>query len=325
MTMPYLNSKSSTWRRLISQLDDYEGLIRVLAATGRDDLARMALQRAGQLAGGTADGQLAYARMSASLAVSQADRARIAGRFAESFDMLQTAWNASPENADVLSALARLYQTGNMPARAAQTFQLVLARDATDKDALLGLALTAQIAGDCSLSERAQADVLRAFPRDYEVRISLARVEQARGNDGAALKLLKQARELYLGQNGQSAGLIAGGNPFASMDPAAGNNPFRQQAQVQPVNPFALGSGTRVSSVAVGYPGRLDPRGNQYYGENYNARPSNPAGMSQWQQPSEAMAGWGLPRGVKSTEASLRRADMRGRQWRLRPLIRQTR
>ncbi len=57
----------------INNIADYEGLIGVLARSGRDDLAQLALQRAGQLAGTSADGQRAYARISAGLMVSGGD------------------------------------------------------------------------------------------------------------------------------------------------------------------------------------------------------------------------------------------------------------
>ena len=242
----------------VTDIKDYEGLIGTLARVGRDDLARDMLQRAGSMAGGSADSQRAYARMNAALMVSQADRARLEGRFAESFDTLQSAWSAAPDNMDVLAGLARLYQSGRMPARAAQTWQLVLARKPGDRDALLGLVDTAQAAGDDDLSRKAQNDVLRAFPQDYEVRMTLANVEQSRGNNRAAARYLKEARSLYTArQGGTSIDGLAGGNPFAAMSPAGGANPFRNAAVVapQPVNPFALGSGTRLPSAAPqGYP-----------------------------------------------------------------------
>ncbi|QDK35132.1 cellulose biosynthesis protein BcsC [Sphingomonas sp. IC081] len=235
-------------------IEDYEGLIGTLARVGRDDLARDMLQRAGSLAGGSADSQRAYARMNGALMVSQADRARLEGRFAESFDILQSAWSAAPDNMDVLAGLARLYQSGRMPARAAQAWQLVLARKPGDRDALLGLADTAQAAGDDDLSRKAQNDVLRAFPQDYEVRMTIARIEQSRGNNRAAARYLKEARALYTArQGGTSIDGLAGGNPFAAMSPAGGANPFRNQAVAAPqaVNPFALGSGTRLPSAAA--------------------------------------------------------------------------
>lgn len=244
-------------------VDGYASVIGVLTRLGREDLAQAALQRAGQVAGSGPEGQRAYARMGATLSIAQADRARQAGQFATAFDMLQSAYNAAPDNAGVLAALGRLYQSGGMAARASQTYQLVLARSPRDKDALLGLAAAAQAAGDNSLSEKAQKDVLDAYPQDYQVRLSLADVERARGDERGAVRLLKDARALYSG-GGLAA---AGGNPFANMAPAgqAGGNPFRNQAAPSgpaQVNPFALGGGTRLPQQAPPLPqARFQPQG----------------------------------------------------------------
>lgn len=235
----------------IDNIEDYEGLVGVLARTGRDDLAQMALQRASQMAGGSADGQRVYGRIAAGMMVSQADAARVGGRYAESFDILQQAYTAAPDNTEILTGLARLYQTGGMPAKAAQSYQLVLARKPGDKAALLGLADTAQAAGDGDLSKQAQRQVLQAYGQDYEVRMALANVERARGNDRAAVSLLKDARELYARQSG--SGMAMGANPFANAGmgggmAAGGSNPFRNQpmAAAPQVNPFALSGGTRL-------------------------------------------------------------------------------
>jgi thioredoxin-like negative regulator of GroEL len=225
--------------------DGYAAVIGVLTRLGREDLAQAALQRAGQVVGSGPEGQRAYAKMGANLSVAQADRARLAGQYATAFDMLQSAYNAAPDNAQVLTALGRLYQSGGMAARAAQTYQLVLARSPRDKEALVGLAASAQAAGDNSLSKKAQEDVLRAYPQDYQVRLSLAQVERARGDERGAVKLLKDARSLYTG----SSLAAASGNPFANMGAGQGGNPFRNQPQPMApaqINPFALGNGTRL-------------------------------------------------------------------------------
>ncbi|CAH0496366.1 Cellulose synthase operon protein C [Novosphingobium sp. CECT 9465] len=239
----------------IADLGGYDAVVRVLARTGRDDLARQALQKASALGGGSLESQQALGRMNAGLAVAQADRLRLAGQNAAAFDVLQGAWGASPDSPEILMALARLYQSGGMAARGAQAFQLVLAKDSRNRDALLGLAETAQAAGDRSLSSSAADKLLAAWPEDYQVRLSLSRLAQQRGDKGEAVRLLKQARELYARQNGgTSTAVMPGGNPFATGGGAGDGNPFRAQgaaiAAPAPVNPFALGGGTRLPSAA---------------------------------------------------------------------------
>ena len=269
-------------------LDGYAGVIGVLVRTGREDLAQSALQRAAQLAGDSPEGRIAYARMGASLQVAQADRARLAGQFATAFDMLQGAYAAAPDNAEVLAALARLYQSGNMPEKAAQTYQLVLGRDPRNKDALVGLAQSAQQAGDKALSERAQQDALKLYPQDYQVRIAMAGVERARGDEREAVRLLKDARTLYVARN------AAAGNPFGGAGAAGAANPFRNMAPGQaqaappPVNPFALGDGTRLPQ-----PQRYQGGGTPLMPANFEA--GGPGMMSEANYPAQGYPAQAYP------------------------------
>jgi tetratricopeptide (TPR) repeat protein len=234
----------------VSDLAAYEAILRVAARTGRDDLARTAMARATQLAGATPDGQRALGRMAASAAAIQADRLRQQGQYAQAFDVLQAAYSGAPDNADLLSSLARLYQSGRMNARAAQTFQIILTRDPKNRDALSGLMETAQAAGDKALSQQAQNELLRAYPDNYEVYLSVARTEQARGNNGAAVRYFKQAREIYTKSTGMGAG---GGNPLphrpsrprhggATNIAQANANPFRNQPQAPAAPPRPIPS-----------------------------------------------------------------------------------
>lgn len=240
----------------IPDLAGYEAVIRVATRTGRDDLAQTAYQRAGGLAGASADGQKALARIGAAMATAQADRLRLQGQYAQAFEVLQQAWGSAPDNTDVLTALARLYQSGGMSARAAQTFQIILARAPRDRDALTGLMETAQAAGDRALSQQAQDRLVAAYPQAYETYLAVARTEQVRGNAGAATRYFKQARALYAAQAAVTPDAAFGGNPFAGANAPLGTNPFRQAAAPvpQPVNPFALGSGTRLPQAAIAPP-----------------------------------------------------------------------
>ena len=239
----------------ITDLGGYEAVIRVATRTGRDDLAQAALQKASLLAGSSTDGQRALGRISAAMAATQANRLRLHGQYAEAFDVLQRGWSAAPDNIEVLSALARLYQSGQMAARAAQTFQIILTHKPGDKDALTGLMQTAQAAGDRALSQQAEARLIQTFPQSYDVYLAAARTEQTRGNGGQAARYFKQARDLYNRQMASgSGGNPFGGNPFGNGGEALGGNPFRASAAApapQPVNPFSLGTGTRLPAMGT--------------------------------------------------------------------------
>ncbi|MEG3152189.1 cellulose synthase subunit BcsC-related outer membrane protein [Sphingomonas sp. ZT3P38] len=226
-----------------SSPDSFEPVIRILARTGQDEAAVTAIERARLAAQGTPDGAVAVARLEGIRAAAQADRLRLAGQYAPAFDLLQQTWAAAPGNGEVLAALARLYQSGNMPSQAAQTYQMVLAGKPRDKGALIGLIGTAGANGDHGLAVATVGRALQYYPGDYEVYLAAGQMEQARGDRRAAIKYLRRAQASYAARNG-SAGTLDRTNPFAAG--LSDTNPFRRtSAPPAPViaNPFALGGG----------------------------------------------------------------------------------
>lgn len=213
---------------------DYEGVVRILAQTGQDGLAAQAVQKAAAAAGTLGGGEPTVARLNGIVVVAQADRMRTDGQYAEAFDLLQGAWQASPGNADILGALARLYQSGGMAAQASQTYQLVLRTSPNDKGALIGVIDTAGSTGDYALARGALDRAVRLDPSDYSIYLAAARMERARGDEGMSSRYLRRARELYTRQTQVSGGGFASTNPFAPSSGGAG-------VAAGPVNPFDLG------------------------------------------------------------------------------------
>ena len=246
-------------------LESYEPIIRVLTQTGQTGFALAALERVEEAAGGTPQGAQLVGRLNGMIAAVQADQLREAGGYAEAFDLLQSAWNRSPGNAEVLAALARLYQTGEMPLQAAQTFQMVLQQDPDDKGAMIGLIDSATGVGEHALAERALRAAIAAHPDDYEVYLAGARLAQARGKDREARSFLERARAIYLRETGLASGGFPSANPFATR---AGG--LRAAAPAS-VNPFALGTDPQLArSVGLGgagapmAPGYAAPRPGAY-------------------------------------------------------------
>ncbi len=221
---------------------DYEPIVRVLARTGQDAAVASAIDRARTASAGSASAAPAIARLEGIAASSQADRMRLAGQNARAFDLLQQAWTASPGNADVLGALGRLYQSGNMPSQAAQTYQMVLAANPRDKGALIGLIGSAGAGGNHDVATATVDRALVAYPDDYEIYAAAGQMEQARGDRGAAKRYLRRAETAYAARSGTGA-TLSGANPFAAG--MGSGNPFRQaeQAPVVAANPFALSAG----------------------------------------------------------------------------------
>lgn len=212
-----------------------ESLIRVLTKTGQDAFAQSAIQRFAERAGSSADGQRMLGKLSGNLAASQADRLRESGQFAAAFDLLQAQWNAAPGSTDILNALARLYQAGDMPLQAAQTYQMVLGQSPDDSGAMIGMVDAASAAGNYAMAQGAFQRAVALAPSSYELYLAGARMEQAHGDDRTAKRYLQRARELYVGKTAPVSGGFGAGNPFASRPTGASVAP-------QTANPFALTS-----------------------------------------------------------------------------------
>ncbi|WP_230769853.1 cellulose biosynthesis protein BcsC [Sphingomonas sp. Leaf4] len=231
---------------------EYEPIVRIFARGGADASVADAIARARSAATGSAGGEAEVARLQAIAAAGQADRLRLAGQYAPAFDLLQQAWTAAPNEPEVLGALARLYQSGNMASQAAQTYQLVLARNPRDKGALTGLIGAAGAAGDHDLAVATVERALQTYPDDPQIYAAAGQMEQARGDSGAARRYLRRGEAAYAARGGAGQA-VSGGNPFAG-GPAS-SNPFRaMEAAAAPAvatNPFAL-SGGRIPAAPRG-------------------------------------------------------------------------
>lgn len=226
----------------------YQSIVSILAKGGHD------LGAASLVARLNANGQggATTGRLAAILAASQADRMRAAGQNAAAFDVLRAAWANAPSDRDILGALARLYLGGGMPGQAEQVYMMLAGQKADDLSAQIGLADAASAAKDFVRAQGAVQTALRLAPHDPQAYMAAAHFEQARGNKGAALRYLKQARAVDVaGPAAAGAGGFSGANPFANA--AVSANPFAAAQPAPPANPFALPSRPApVSPVAYG-------------------------------------------------------------------------
>ncbi len=212
--------------------DAYQGIVVVLAKAGLDPVAVPLVDRITQSAGQSPYNARAIGRLHALLAASRADRLRLQGAFAPAFDILQAAYPAAPGDVDLLASLARLYQSGQFYAPALEVYGMVRQQRPDDLGNLLGYADSAIGANRLDMAQEAAATAVRIAPNDPQAYQVAARVEQARGRDRQALKLLRHARTLRAQQTGAYGAALSPTNPFAG-------NPGRPVAQ-QPINPFLL-------------------------------------------------------------------------------------
>lgn len=208
---------------------DAAGFLAVLAAGGQDQLANELLTSMRSRIQGAED-EVAWRRLSALNLGQRADRLRLAGDFANAFDVLSQALEQSPRDPELMAALARLYQSGGLPAQAVQVYATLLASRPNDPALLLDAGRAAIAAQDynegAQLLRRAQA--LR--PNDAELQFELGKLEQARGRDREALRAFERAEALLR--------VAPSTTQFPGVPTATGvlgANPFRAASTASPV------------------------------------------------------------------------------------------
>ncbi|MCB8883467.1 BCSC C-terminal domain-containing protein [Acidisoma cellulosilytica] len=146
------------------------------------------------------------------IAIRSSDNLNTAGRTADAYDQLAPALSRNPNDPALNSALGRLYQTADQPAKALAINQRILAIDPNNADARRGAVAAAIQTGDYGLASRLVTDNMSQNPNDPQNWILAADIAQARGLQGDALHDLRQARALREQQLGY-ASVPGGANP----------------------------------------------------------------------------------------------------------------
>lgn len=183
-------------------------------------------------------------RPDAGPAVAQGDRLRLAGRFAEAYDVLALALGTRPDDPVLLAALARLYGDGGMPAQALQVYNAILTRDPGNGDVIEGAVVAALRAGDAGVAGRWLNGALTLSPGDPKLHVLAARVAQTRGDTAAAIAALETARLLRARQLG-----LPDDTALATGLPA---NPFRYTAGVDAAPPLETAAVSPTAGAGAG-------------------------------------------------------------------------
>lgn len=235
------------------------GFMAVLAQTGQDTAAMTLLNAAAQQAQAAPSEQAGYRSLAALYSARRADRLRLSGDFAAAFDTLSQGFATAPRDPVLLAALARLYGSGNLPQQALQTYDVLLAINPNDGDALAGSARAAISAGDYPHAESLLRRAVSLKPNDPELYFQIGQMEQARGRERAALKAFERAQALLVrGQAPQGGSAASFGGPL-------GPNPFAARLITQVGDPGqALGAAPSAPRLQT-YP-PPEPQGAAAYG-----------------------------------------------------------
>jgi tetratricopeptide (TPR) repeat protein len=241
--------------------DSAGGFLSVLAQTGQDTAAISLLSAAARQAQASSANQKAYRTLVAGYASRRADRLRTAGNYADAFDTLSQAFALSPRDPVLLGALARLYQSGNLPQQAQQAYDALLAMTPNDYSSITGAAQAAQAQGDYPRAEKLLRRAASLRPGDPELYYQIGQLEQSRGHDRDALKAFEHADALL--KNGRAQGLLAPGFARPTGGGVLGPNPFTRTLPTNPeASPYgAIDNGTALAQAA---PATMAPMGAGY-------------------------------------------------------------
>ncbi|WP_269715612.1 cellulose synthase subunit BcsC-related outer membrane protein [Caulobacter sp. NIBR2454] len=215
----------------------YGGFVSVLARSGRDAEAAALIRQIGATpAANTPSGRQGMAGLVATLGSERADRLRLAGDYAQAFDVLSNAFATAPNDTRLLSTLARVYQTGGLSAQAGQVYDVLLRQNPNDPEALNGVLEAAVARGDVPRAKELLRAAMQRTPGDPNLYLIAARIEQSTGDKSAAIKALETARVLRERQGVPIGPSLYTGvqpvpvSPYQTPSGALGVNPFRSQS-----------------------------------------------------------------------------------------------
>ncbi|WP_431223102.1 cellulose synthase subunit BcsC-related outer membrane protein [Serratia sp. L9] len=160
--------------------------------------------------------------------INDADKLRLQGQYSAAYDKLIGALQNDPQNPDLMLAMGRLYQSGNMNKEAGQVYSYLLSRDSLNQGAREGAVGVALSEGDVDQAKQ----LLRGLPaiKTPDQLLLAARVAQADGNYSQAMSLLREAKNRVngvAGTTGSSSAMIGGlrlaDNPFAAQSTVSSN------------------------------------------------------------------------------------------------------
>jgi Flp pilus assembly protein TadD len=222
------------------------------------------------------------------IVVKQADTVRQRGDLAGAYEVISPWLAATPDNADLQAALARLYTSAGDDKSALGSYRAALARRPDDVNLQVAAIGAASGAKDFSFAEATAKQALLASPDDPRVLAAAGRMYHAEGNLSLASRYLQQsliAANTPVGQTprGQQSGQPAVPRGWETAmqrigsAPLPGTNPFEGKTAVDTTtNPGGTATGplaglfSRSSDPAPGLPGYpqqqpySQPRAQQY-------------------------------------------------------------
>jgi len=186
--------------------------------------------------------------------VRQADALREAGDLVTAYDTLAPLLAERPDDVQVASALARMYNAANQPAQALAVYKPLLQRQPQNLELLLAVAGAATAAKDYGEAESAVHAALLRAPQSPEALAAAGRLYRAQGQNTRAAEMFTASLEAENRQRARVAGMP--GAPASA--PARAANPFAglpgQRARTAQTPTTGYGAGYPPSPAPTAYP-----------------------------------------------------------------------
>jgi tetratricopeptide (TPR) repeat protein len=200
------------------------------------------------------------------LAVKRADDLRDKGDYAAAWDQISQLLIDQPDDTNLMIEAGRIYASGGRRKEALDYFDKAYQQDSGNITVLRGVVSGLILAREYGKAQGYLDKGIEADPENPWMYLLQAQIDEARGNNGAALRALMKARALNQQQNGgtstPSAADVTGPAPGAPppAQPALPSNPFRQ-SEAAPQAPPAIAA--RVDNVSSAYGARMQLLGDR--------------------------------------------------------------
>lgn len=178
---------------------DYGGYIYVLLQSGRQADADSLIRQLNASARTSAD-RKAMAQLNAGVAARHADSLRDAGDIGGAYNTIAAAYPASPNDPQLLGALARVYQSNKQNKDAQRIYDYLLTRTPNDPNVLQGAALNQMSAGNYRSARAYLTKAIDTTPNDPRLYLLRGQIYKADDNLYSAMKDFEKAKALRTAQ-----------------------------------------------------------------------------------------------------------------------------
>jgi len=220
---------------------------------GHDDEAAKVMDQINASGQMNASNRDQLAPVNIAIAVRRADKLRQHGDYAGAYDQISQLLVDNPDDGNLLMEEGRIFASSGRSKEAMEYFDKAYQQDSGNVEVIRGVVMGAILAHRLSEAQTYLDKGMEADPNNAWFYYLKAQIEEARGNNGAAIQALRTARTLNLQQNPGTPAATDSSSPTSLTPGTTGTlppNPFRHSQLTLP--------GTMVATMAAAAGNPLD-------------------------------------------------------------------